>query len=104
MLDGPTNGCGDEQITVEVGSGAPQRPTAAVVGSTFSGFDCAFQFDIEVPVLPCYEVAIDGAPIGRYPGNGAPERLDIGLIDSDNVFGTEGGCVPPTPYSDSEYC
>lgn len=107
VLDGTTNECGDDQITVEVGSGPPMRPTAAVVGSTFFGFDCAFQFDMEVPVLPCYEVTIDGTPVGRYPGNGALERLDIGLIDSDNVYGRRvGSVVPPTPYSDGDgdYC
>lgn len=104
VLDGTTNGCGDEQITVEVGSGPPERPTAAVVGSTFFGFDCAFEFDMEVPVLPCYEVTIDGTPVGRYPGNGAPERIDVGFVDPANVYGPEGEFEPPTPYSDGDYC
>lgn len=81
LLAGVTNGCGGEQIAVQVRAGT------GVMGSQFaeSNLDdrgCFFDFAVPVPDMPCYELSIDGQTVGWYPSS----MLDVGVIPSDAVY------------------
>lgn len=91
VMDGTTNGCGGENVLVEVREGAGNVVSESIP-SDFVGLDCAFPFALEVPRLDCYQVVISETIVGEYPrevleSGSEPGTLDIGYIDSASVFG-----------------
>lgn len=104
FLDGSVNGCGGEQIAVQV------RESGAMVGSqlvdsSLEGFDCVYHFDIDVPALACYELLIESQPVGRYPASALDESGYVGVITSDNVYGDpQRPSSLPNLYADHNGC
>ena len=104
VLDGATEGCGGEQIAVQV------RDATGVVGSQLvdsnnEGFDCIFTFTVKVPVLDCYNLVIDGQPVGRYPAGSLKANSGIvGIIDSASVYGSPETDFKPSLYADYDGC
>lgn len=98
VMDGTTNGCGGENILVEVREGAGNVVSESIP-SDFVGLDCAFPFELEVPELDCYQVVISETVVGEYPRSALESGsesgvLDIGYIDSASVFGAPESFEP----------
>lgn len=103
LLDGSLNGCGGEQIAVQV------RDSTSVIGSTFAdsaveGFDCVSDFEVEVPRKRCYEVVIDRQPVGRYARETLPQDGNVGVITAKSAYGEPESLKPPMPYLDFRNC
>lgn len=106
VMDGTTEGCGGENILVEVREGAGNVVSESIP-SDFIGLDCGFPFALEVPRLDCYQVMISETLVGEYPRSALedardPGVLDIGYIDSTSVFG-EPDTFQPEALSDWPY-
>ena len=93
VLDGSVNGCGGEQIAVQV------RDDTGVIGSSFAnskvvGFDCTYRFRVDVPRQSCYALLIDSHPVGRYPESALNNEGGVGVITSDSVWGDPEAANP----------
>ena len=86
VLDGAVNGCAGEELLVQVreAGGSVGR---AIADSALEGADCVFRFGVRVPRLDCYEVVINGTPVGRYPLAALEPDFDVGFILAESVYG-----------------
>ncbi len=76
-----------------------------LVDSRLEGADCVFHFHVAVPTLSCYELLVDGQPVGRYPASALGRDGYVGIITSDNVFGDPApGGAAPRLYADFKGC
>lgn len=99
LLDGAVNDCGDEHITVQV-LDATGVVGSQLVDSEVRGVDCTFPFEVEVPELDCYQLLIEGQPVGRYPSslvkNGSGT---VGIITSKSVYGDHPASTQKPPVN-----
>jgi hypothetical protein len=103
VQDGAVNGCGGEQIEVQV------RDATGVVGRSFAdssleGADCVFHFAVSSPRLDCYRLVIDGTEVGAYSDSVLSPSYNVGYIVSSTVYGDPSTGAPPQADADFSGC
>ncbi len=92
-----SEGCGGEEPAVKV------RDGVSIVGSGLAetdvrGFDCSMTFEVSISnsQADCYELYLDGNPVGNYPGE-ALRSMDfhVGIIEASAIYSR--------PYQDWPY-
>jgi hypothetical protein len=103
VLDGAVNGCGGEEILVQV------RDATGVVGrevvpSDLEGFDCLYRFAVASPKMDCYYLHVDGNPVGSYRHDTLAPDFIVGYIGPESVWGDPESGEGASPYQDFSGC